>query len=264
MNASAIDTERFAHDGYLVVRDLVPRAVVDDVRDLLETHVEDATTALAEKLGAADRDDLFAMLARLESDGTAAALDRQTMNVAHGLFPLEIRMSARLRAVAYAEPVRAAVAELLGSDALGMHMPPTARHIARGNAASPVPAHQDVSYNAHMTDFLTMWTPFTSIDADCSGVGIYRGTNEPRERAAAHDGFWLGAIATDEATLVHTHMEPGDVLFLSKWIVHRSMPNRSARTRVSCDYRFFAAPATSSKHWLELATGIIHEPKGAS
>jgi hypothetical protein len=107
-----------------------------------------------------------------------------------------------------------------------------------------------------------MWTPFTSIDAECGGVGIYHGTNEPRERAAAQDGFWLGAIATDETTLVHPAMEPGDVLFLSKWIVHRSMPNRSARTRISCDYRFFAAPETSSKHWLELATGTIHEPKG--
>lgn len=252
--------ERFARDGYAVVRGLIPRPIVDDVRDLLEAYVDGAVAALVESFGVSDRAELFARLAELQAGDRAAELDLQTMNVARGLFPLEIRMSEQLRAVAFDPTVRAAVAELVGSDDLRMHMPPTARHIANGNVAAPVPAHQDVSYNRHMSDFITMWSPFTTIDEACGGVGIYTGSNEPREQAAEQSGFWLGGITADEETLIHPLLEPGDVLFLNKWIVHRSMPNRSDRTRTSIDYRFFGPPDTSTKHVLDVTTGIVHAP----
>jgi ectoine hydroxylase-related dioxygenase (phytanoyl-CoA dioxygenase family) len=252
--------KRFARDGYAVVRGLIPRRIVAEVGAFLEAYVDGAVAALSRTFGVSDRAELFARLAALQAGDRAGELDLQTMNVARGLFPLEIRMDERLRSIAFDPAVRAAVGALLGSDELRMHMPPTARHIANGNVAAPVPAHQDVSYNRHMSDFITMWTPFTAIDEACGGVGIYTGSNEPRERSTAQDGFWLGGIAADEAALIHPLLEPGDVLFLDKWIVHRSMPNRSERTRMSIDYRFFAPPHTSTKHYLDVTTRIVHAP----
>ena len=65
-----------------------------------------------------------------------------------------------------------------------MHMPPTARFILPGNSAAAVPPHQDVSYNHHLTDFITAWVPFHPIDEESGGVAVFSGSQAvPR--------FWI-------------------------------------------------------------------------
>jgi ectoine hydroxylase-related dioxygenase (phytanoyl-CoA dioxygenase family) len=56
-------------------------------------------------------------------------------------------------------------------------------------------------------------------------------------------------------------MRPGDVLALNPMVIHRSMPNRSERTRFSIDFRFFGDADTSAKHFLDLRTWQVVAPE---
>ncbi len=59
-------------------------------------------------------------------------------------------------------------------------------------------------------------------------------------------------------------MQVGDVLILSKWILHESMPNRSNKTRISTDFRFFTESERSTKHFLDMQSWQVSEPRVAS
>lgn len=242
--SAQLSREAFLATGYRVCPQILDRDVLRTVRTFLEERIA-SEMATADGLEGAGQPDV------------KAARDTRS-----GHFSLQTRLDPRLRAIPGMPALRAALRDALGSEDLYLHLPPAARFILPGNNAAGVPAHQDLGYNRHMSDFVTAWVPLVDIDDECGGVVVYEGSSSPCEIATAADpqGYWLKGLSTEGYTPVHCKLKVGDVLLMSKWIIHASMPNRSSRTRLSIDFRFFGGEDSSSKHYLNMQSGKVIEP----
>lgn len=259
-----MDLSPFREHGYQVARGLLDPAVVAEVGRFLAGEAEAATAAMAASLGCAGREQVVEAIDResRRPDFESIAPDlRMTMS---GHFPLQARLSPRLWALPRLPAVRAMLEALFNDTRLFMHMPPVARFVLPGNRHAGVPAHQDVSYNKHMSDFVTVWVPMVTIDEACGGVAIFEGSGaEPEHAMSKRDGFWFKPVPSEKYKRVHFPMNVGDALLLNPRVIHGSMPNHSTRTRISVDYRFFGGADHSTKHVLDMQTWKVIEPGGA-
>ena len=180
-----------------------------------------------------------------------------------GHFPLEVRLAQDFWAIPREPRVRKLIEAIFRSDELYMHVPPTARFIIPGNKQGAVPAHQDISYNTHMSDFITLWVPFVKIDQNMGGVVVFEGTGGPKQIECDSRGkFWIDPVSTAGCKRVHCEMNVGDALIMNKYVIHESMPNTSGQIRYSTDFRFFAKPHGSTKHALNMQTWQVIPPGG--
>jgi hypothetical protein len=195
-----------------------------------------------------------------ESRGLQLARDEAMLLTGH--FPLDVRLSQALWAVPRDPQLQSLLREILGTNRLFMHMPPAARFILPGNTSAGVPPHQDISYNTHMADFVTVWVPLVEVDRECGGVTIYKGSQHSGVAETALSGpIWLREISTSGYQPVDcVPMAPGDVLVFRPRVIHGSMPNVSNRIRFSVDFRFFGENATSTKHYLDLQSWQVTAP----
>lgn len=250
----------FERQGYLIAYEALPKNLVEEVGGFLREAMDQAAAFLCDRLetGLAD---LPQAIDRRFQAGRLDGLDKAVRDAMTGHFPLEVRLSEELWRIPRHPAFRDMVSELLGGGKIYMHMPPAARWVLPGNIHSGVPTHQDVSYNRHMTDFLTVWTPFVDIDDACGGVGVYPETAHTPELLQNYEqAFWLQGLATDGMECVHCKIRPGDALALNPWILHRSMPNTSTRARISIDFRFFGENGSSRKHYLDLQSWRVVAP----
>lgn len=259
-----MDFTHFHQHGYQVVRGLLDPLVVDETRRFLEAESEPAIASLARYLDCRERSGLVAAIdresQRPDFDSIAPEL-RMSMS---GHFPLQTRLSPRLWAIARQPRLREALEAALGHTELFLHMPPVARFVVPGNTHAKVPPHQDLSYNKHMSGFVTVWTPLVPIDGDCGGLLVYEGSaDKPELLDDATRKFWFKPLPIEGYTPVQFTMDVGDVVLLNPMVIHGSMPNRSGRIRYSIDYRFLSANQTSTKHVLDLQSWKVIEP-GAS
>lgn len=234
------DVGFYRENGYQVVRGLLDPAVVRDIGAFLRTEMKGAERS---------------------------ALDpREASMLATGHFPLQTRLSPRLWEIPRQPSLQTMLRDVLDSDGLFMHMPPTARLIKPGNERAAVPAHQDVSYNRHMSDFVTVWVPCVDIDEAMGGVAVFEGSqNLPEQLDTLEGGDWLKPVSSEGYRRVECRpMRVGDVLLLNRWIVHESIPNRSDSTRISIDMRFFGGNAISTKHHLDMRSWTVRAPVQAS
>jgi hypothetical protein len=187
-----------------------------------------------------------------------------------GHFPLEVRLAEPLRAIPHVLNRHPLLFDLLSTERLYAHMPPTARYVLPRCSLARVPLHQDISYNRHMGDFCVVWVPLVPIDLACGGMAAYARTHHApelvAERKAAADG-WLAPIDSGSADraqrVVLAPLEPGDVVIMGKRTMHESMPNSSDRMRLSCDFRFFGEQSHSTKHYLDIAANTVVAPTAA-
>jgi ectoine hydroxylase-related dioxygenase (phytanoyl-CoA dioxygenase family) len=184
-----------------------------------------------------------------------------------GHFPLPVRLGEALWQIPLKLAERPFLYDCLGATKLFVHMPPTARFVLPGNTTAAVPAHQDITYNKHLGPFCVVWAPLVEIDRACGGMAVYPRTQGRGElfagNAVAPADGWMPAI--DVGGLARVELEPlapGDVVVMGNETVHESMPNRSARTRLSVDFRFFGDNSGSSKHYLDLAERRVVAPAG--
>lgn len=255
------DPARFSEIGYVVRRGLLERDLVAHLRSVLEGSLRDSESTVLARYGVDYR-------ASNAPSRIAAALaehpdmPRADQQILIGHFSLETRLSPELQKVARSEAVQAALSDLLGQAALRMHMPPTSRFVLPGNQAAAVPAHQDVAYNGHLSQFVVMWMPMVPITAECGGMVIFEGSHGRVQPASARDeGGWINAIACEDYDPVQLHpLSPGDAVFMSSTIIHQSMPNLSSEVRYSTDFRFFGGADSSGKHYLDMSTWQVVDP----
>ncbi len=256
-----MDLTHFHTHGYQIIPGLIDREVVGSLLTYLASDADDALMLLMADLRC---DDVASLCRRI--DEVAARHDfekvpKEQRMVMSGHFPLETRLSRTLWQIPRLAAVRALLEQIFQHTELYMHMPPTARFVVPGNQHAAVPAHQDVSYNKHMSDFVTLWVPLTRIDDQCGGVAVFPGSGQPVERLENFDQkFWLRGVTTEGLPRVHCTMEVGDALLLNKWIVHESVANISSRIRYSIDHRFFSGRDLSSKHLLDMQQWRVIEP----
>ena len=77
---------------------------------------------------------------------------------------------------------------------------------------------------------------------------------------APTDGWIPGIDVARFERVVLEPLAPGDVVVMGNETVHESMPNKSGRTRLSIDFRFFGDNSQSSKHYLDLAQRRVIAP----
>jgi ectoine hydroxylase-related dioxygenase (phytanoyl-CoA dioxygenase family) len=260
-----LSVEQFNRDGFHIVKGALDGDEVRAVRRFLQSRIDDEVAAACGEIGCDDPAKLVPHIGRLAQDG-GAGLSKATRDTLSGHFSLATRLSEELWRIPRGPRLRSLLQTVLRSADLCMHMPPTSRFVLPGNTYAGVPAHQDISYNRHMSDFVTVWVPFVDIDEACGGVKVYRGSGANVERLAREekDQFWLKGAPTDGFDPVHCVMQVGDVLLLSRWIVHESMPNRSGRTRISTDFRFFAERERSTKHYLDMQQWKVFAPEAVA
>jgi ectoine hydroxylase-related dioxygenase (phytanoyl-CoA dioxygenase family) len=244
----------FQTTGYQIARGLIDVSVIDQVRAILEDALEPTVRqmrALGIRTGTDDMvNDIRALLASPEAD----RIDRDLRVIMTGHYPLHVRLDPRLWIIAEQPRVQEFLASVLGNKSLRMHMPPTARFVWPGNADAGVPAHQDVTYNRHMSDFITFWVPLVPINDDCGGVTVFPGSDKAQLDTQMMDhGIWYDDVdTTGFEPLDCAPMAPGDVLIFNRFLAHKSMANTSNRIRFSMDYRFFPASERSEKHYLDM------------
>ena len=255
-----INIDFFQKHGYLIYSGLIPKPIITGLREFLESNVDDALTKVAGELGGLEKD-IPSSVRRLNDEGRLAELSQTAKSIMSGHFPLEVRLSPNFWEVPRCQSFRRMLEALIAVDKIFMHMPPAARFVLPGNLHAGVPAHQDAAYGSHMSDFITVWVPLVDIDEDCGGVAVFEASHEASLDVPQHDGeFWLRPLSTNGFRRVECRIKAGDALVLHKHVIHKSVGNRSDRTRLSVDFRFFGEGQSSSKHYLDLQTWEVVSP----
>ncbi len=257
-------TGNYREEGWQIERGLIPAEVIAAVRARLEGALDttlDQMRELGVRVGTPDMvGDIHALL----NGPDAESIDRDLRVIMTGHFPFDVRMDPAIREIPRQPAVQEFLTGLFGEPELRMHMPPIARYVLPGNADAGVPAHQDVSYNSHMSDFMTVWIPLVEITETCGGVTVFPGSDTKRHEPGmmAH-GIWFDEIdMTGYQPVDCVPMQPGDVLVFNPLLTHRSMANTSDRIRFSLDCRFFPGSASSTKHYLDVNNWEIVAPHG--
>jgi hypothetical protein len=253
----------FQDEGIIILKQVLPAAVCRAMRDFLAAAVDGMADLFARYGIAVDAPNCGKEVARLLA--APAAVPPAERHVLLGHFPLPVRLDEALWQIPLALAEQPFLYQLLGTKKLFVHMPPTARFVLPGNAKAAVPAHQDVSYNKHLGPFCVVWVPLVEIDRACGGMAVYPRTQGRGElfagmKVAPTDG-WKPGIDVAGLTRVELYpLAPGDVVAMGNETVHESMPNRSQRTRLSIDFRFFGEASRSSKHYLDLSQRRVIAP----
>ena len=254
----------FNKNGFEIVRNLLVPDITNQAKTVFEEALGptlDQMTSLGIRVGT---ENMVADINEILSGSGAKEIDRDLQMIMTGQFPLNVRMDRRLWAVPQSPELQDALILLLGSSNLRMHSPPMARFVYPGNSNAGVPAHQDVAYNKHLSNFVTCWIPLVDIDLECGGVTVYPGSDGlRRDPELLSHGVWYEGI--DLADLEPFDCEPmalGDVLFFNRYLAHKSMANTSNKIRYSLDLRFFSDKDRSTKHYLDMRTWEIVEPNG--
>jgi ectoine hydroxylase-related dioxygenase (phytanoyl-CoA dioxygenase family) len=242
--------------GFEVFRNVVPKEIIYEIAGFLNERIEASVSAAKDEIGCSLDSNFVETIADISSGcrGGVESLTKSTRDTLTGHFPLDVRLSETLWKIPYSEPLRSIIKTILRSENIFMHMPPTARFVLPGNIYAGVPPHQDISYNKHMTDFVTVWTPLVDIDEECGGVTVYEGSGYDNEHPveSLSSEFWQRGVSVDAYKPNHCCMNAGDILILNKFIIHGSRFNQSNKTRISIDFRFFGEHARSNKHYLDI------------
>lgn len=257
------DLSCFHANGYQIVEGILPENPISGIRSLLESELEEVLLRLSYHGIKGSLSDIVAAIDQCVSETPAAEMEFEFSTLLSGHFPLHVRLSEVLWSVPLLDRIQELARAALGSRRIYLHMPPVARFVFPKNSHAAVPAHQDFSYNEHLSDFITMWMPLVPIDDDCGGVAVYEQTKDTEIKLHnAVRELWLPAIETRGLKRVPcSPMNPGDVLIFGSRVIHESVANVSNRIRLSVEYRFFGEGTASTKHFLDLQTGRVVDPR---
>lgn len=234
-----------ARDGYLLVRNLLPR---------------DTVLAVAEQLGA-----IMADAGWIESDvplaHAHANLDKRCVERQRAFMDVFYRQLS-LRALhalkAHTQLLDTAEA-FLGEPA--WCVPHCVMRMAFPQMdAYATPPHQDFVHFEGSRNNWAAWIPFTPINADTGGLAVAAGShqNGPYDMRPC---LGAGQMEIDaELTRLDwrwSPMQPGDVLFHNCLTVHKGLPNNSDSMRVSVDARYQPVAAPVGEKYL----GVSHQMK---
>lgn len=244
------DREAFEKHGFQIVQNALSAEVHKKIELFLKKKIRDTLLEIQTDLPHDNQQDLVRKINNGVSTGNLPSGNKKLDLMLSGHFPLDVRLSSVLWEIARCKSFTNLLNDIFPGESLRMHMPPAARFVLPGNSIAGVPTHQDLSYNKHMSDFVTIWVPFCEIDQNCGGVAVDK-SGPKNELHAKQHGFWLEELRSNDG-FEHCIVPLKGALILSPYLLHRSMPNISNRTRISIDYRFFGSSSKSAKHYLDL------------
>ncbi len=233
--------------GYIIERDIVSKTLISEAKTFLEAQIADQLKALHEIPDTIHPD-------------TYSDSHRKLLT---GHFPPEIRLDSKIISVVTCKRLTNYIKAITGWEALNIHLPPMARFILPNNSEAKVPAHQDLTYNKHLKEFITVWLPLVDIDTECGGVACSHDPSELIEDVGLSDNkVWFDTIESQDMEFHEcVPMTMGDALIFSPTTIHKSMNNISNRIRLSLDLRYFPAHHRSPKHFLSIEDGVVHDPE---
>jgi len=247
--------ELFNDKGWQVVPNILEPERVADVRDFLMSRREALQAGFEKWIGEKIESDKDygrhqAAIPEYEDRG----LEKDHRHYLTGEFDLDTRLDMRIVRLLESERVRKAISEQVGQDTYQIHYPPMMRFKCADSPGSLLPPHQDGPYNAHMTDFITVWVPLVDIDEEVGGIIAYNGSHLTPDMEHVSAGPW--AFGTkDEPTGFEEErvlMKAGDILMFPRNFIHKSAPQLSQeRKRYSIDFRIFRNPEDTKKSYYD-------------
>ena len=234
--------QQFHDDGFLIVRDLLPRDALQPLITDLE-HAVDGAIGEAMKQGLLDAGDTFAnapFATRLALT-TNACSDRDWLwqrvhgkrHKSAGMFTLRTW------------PALLDVAESLIGPEILAHPQTVVRPKLPDQAKTVVPWHQDLAYltpeEAGETLIVNFWIPLVDATAENGCLQVIRGSH--RAGLLPHDHRETIYIVVAEADLpdgeiVTCEVDEGDAVLTMERMLHRSIPNNTNTVRWSIDTRY--------------------------
>ncbi len=216
---------RMARDGYLFLRGVLPRASVDEVQ--LEIG------ALAREAGWLRRD---APVAAAHADVAGFCVDPDPT------YLKTLRRINRLEsyhALKHHPALIGLFERMLGGEILP-HPRVLMRNIFPERAEFTTKAHQDFPNVQGTTEVFTAWIPLIDVPMEVGPLQVAAGSH----RSGVYDfhiGSGAGGIEIKDPLEGRWTSGPfmaGDVLIFHSMLVHKGVPNRSDRLRMSMDVRF--------------------------
>jgi hypothetical protein len=264
---SAAAKEIFDREGVLIVKGFFPASVIGRTVSFLRQSM-DQIDGVFRTYGFSMHDSDASARATALAAEPPGVIPEAHNHMLLGHFPLEVRLADALREIPRYANIRPLLFDLLSTRRLFTHMPPTARYVLPHCSLAAVPPHQDISYNRHLGEFCVVWVPLVQIDEACGGMAAYRRTNRmdevlSGELSVAGTG-WLkpikGSALEKAERIVLSPLDLGDAVILDRRTIHESVPNRSDRVRLSCDFRFFGEHSHSTKHYFDISADTILAP----
>ena len=250
MSSRRILTERilqqFEHDGYMVVPHLL-----DD-----QQHLEPLRRIMAQ---AVDRQAREWYKQGLISDLCAAESFEKRYGCLRRQFPPTVSNSWRrilagpeIYAVWQYPPLIAVLRQILGDELYASNIW-NGRPRAPQQTVQTIDWHQDAHYMRHYDSIrdhaISVWIPLVPVDENSGCIQVIPGSHKkglrPMIRVSRNNLLGLEEEEIAGMEPVSCIMQPGDVLFFTEVLYHRSLDNLSEYTRWSLDIRYFDATNTA-------------------
>lgn len=217
--------ERMRRDGYLFMPGLLPRAAVANVQQQVGAIVRDA--------GWLQRGQPVALA---EADAAGFCVDPQPayLEVLRRINRLE-----DYHALKHHPVLIGFLERLLGGEILA-HPRVLMRNIFPAREEFTTKSHQDYPNVQGTTEVYTAWMPLIDCPMDVGPLQVATGTHHG-EIYDFHIGTGAGGIEITEpfpGRWVSGPFRQGDVLFFHSLAVHKGVPNRSTKLRMSMDVRY--------------------------
>ena len=117
--------------------------------------------------------------------------------------------------------------------------------------------HQDAHYVRMIKDFWTAWIPLGDCPKELGALALLAGSHRDGLREHSGEGIVDGGVSVpDDAVWSAADLRCGDVILFRPHTIHRSLPNRRARTlRLSADFRYGFWDETATVEWRASSLG---------
>ncbi len=248
---------KFIEDGFIVLKKVIPEKVIDKINSFMTKERVLLESLMMDK-GINLKEITFNDLDKINRNFPNDTKDYYK-NIVSGNFPKKVKGDKIFNELFRFSKFQNKIKSLLNSDKLFMHIYPSPRHISKKNNLSIVPLHSDSQYNPHLKNFITVWVPINAFNKKMGGILILPKSHRTHKIKSKirKDGLWFESTTKIPEKLKYFNMSKGDVMVMNQDLIHSSMKNSSNEIRFSIDARFFGNKFHSTKHFLNLQTGVI-------
>jgi ectoine hydroxylase-related dioxygenase (phytanoyl-CoA dioxygenase family) len=231
---AAIDLGQYRRDGYCLIRGLLdvagPEAVLQEARRVfLAQMLKRGTLHEVPRDQEAFEEALFRYFSE-DQEGFVSCANQSQYTVSLQRLGVEPRIIAAIRELGLTFPILCKYPTLYFNS----------RHLATKEHYWRQGAHQDWRFLQGSLDSMVVWVPLVPISRELGALELLPGSHRLGLRADVDLSADYGKLPydLDDPSFVPIEAEPGDVLFFSTFLIHRSGTNSTRSIRWSCHFRF--------------------------
>ena len=243
--------DRFADDGYLIVREAIPADVIDGLRDLISGHIDTYAAQLV-------ADGRISSGYRTESFGRRLVLIQRELGADLRTWH-SFLFARQMHALASHAGIVDVLKQILGPE-VTFHGDYQLTAKLPGSTWTAFPWHQDVwYYGLRSCDMaiVTVWLPLVPTNKENGCLRVIPGSHKWGLLDARRGGDHNVRVSEDveqRAPAIDCELNPGDALFLSQLTFHASEVNLSQDVRWTLDLGYSATTGSRPHTELERAS----------